>query len=177
MLFCFHRKFFKSANFEGWLRCRQQEIRQKLELLHLEALGKAVSISHVLGVTPYPAQHHASVIILYWWLSLFFWSPLVVNFYCSSFSIQDVCRWIKDKQEVEIVDLFLQIKEKLVCLIHPGIVPSCALPFLSVLHFFVGKLWSQWTKPRHVPIQVKATEQYFHLILFIILYNVVPPFD
>ena len=37
------RKFFRSANFEGWLRHRQQEIRQKLELLHLEALGKAVS--------------------------------------------------------------------------------------------------------------------------------------
>ena len=37
------RKFFKSANFEGWLRHRQREIRQKLELLHLEALGKAVS--------------------------------------------------------------------------------------------------------------------------------------
>ncbi|XP_067025199.1 protein DENND6A-like [Acropora muricata] len=61
-----YRKFFKSANFEGWLRQRRQEIRQKLELLHLEALGKA-----------------------------------------------DVSLWIKDKQEVEIVDLFLQIKEKL----------------------------------------------------------------
>ncbi|XP_020600799.1 protein DENND6A-like [Orbicella faveolata] len=65
-LYCYHRKFFKSANFEGWLRHRQQEIRQKLEILHLEALGKA-----------------------------------------------DVPRWIRDKQEVEIVDLFLQIKEKL----------------------------------------------------------------
>jgi len=62
-----YRKFFKSANFEGWLRHRQQEIRQKLEILHLEALGNA-----------------------------------------------DVARWIRDKQEVEIVDLFLQIKEKLV---------------------------------------------------------------
>ena len=41
--FCNRRKFFKSANFEGWLRHRQREIRQKLELLHLEALGKAVS--------------------------------------------------------------------------------------------------------------------------------------
>ncbi|XP_074609233.1 protein DENND6A-like isoform X2 [Acropora palmata] len=61
-----YRKFFKSANFEGWLRQRRQEIRQKLELLHLEALGKA-----------------------------------------------DVSLWIKDKQEVEIVDLFLRIKEKL----------------------------------------------------------------
>lgn len=48
------------------MRHRQQEIRQKLELLHLEALGKA-----------------------------------------------DVVGWIKDKQEVETVDLFLQIKEKL----------------------------------------------------------------
>ncbi|XP_044182481.1 protein DENND6A-like [Acropora millepora] len=61
-----YREIFKSANFEGWLRQRRQEIRQKLELLHLEALGKA-----------------------------------------------DVSLWIKDKQEVEIVDLFLQIKEKL----------------------------------------------------------------
>lgn len=61
-----YRKFFKSANFEGWFRHRQREIRQKLELLQLEALGKA-----------------------------------------------DVSIWIKDKQEVEMVDLFLQIKEKL----------------------------------------------------------------
>ncbi|CAH3025106.1 unnamed protein product [Porites evermanni] len=61
-----YRKFFKSANFEGWLRHREREIRQKLELLHLEALGKA-----------------------------------------------DVLFWIKDKHEVEKVDLYLQIKEKL----------------------------------------------------------------
>ncbi|XP_073228779.1 protein DENND6A-like isoform X2 [Porites lutea] len=61
-----YRKFFKSANFEGWLRHREREIRQKLELLHLETLGKA-----------------------------------------------DVLVWIKDKHEVEKVDLYLQIKEKL----------------------------------------------------------------
>ena len=37
----------------------------------------------------------------------------IVTFFSLS---QDVSLWIKDKEEVEKVDLFLQIKEKLVCL-------------------------------------------------------------
>ncbi|XP_048580256.1 protein DENND6A [Nematostella vectensis] len=61
-----YRRFFRSPNFEGWLRHRQQEITQKIELLHLETLGNA-----------------------------------------------DVLGWVKDKQEVEVVDLYLQIKEKM----------------------------------------------------------------
>ena len=43
----FCRKFFKTPNFEGWLRHRQQEIGKKLELLHLEVLCKAVS-NHIV---------------------------------------------------------------------------------------------------------------------------------
>ncbi|KAK3755016.1 hypothetical protein QZH41_011061, partial [Actinostola sp. cb2023] len=36
-----YRRFFKSSNFEGWLIHRQQEIVQKLKVLHLESLGAA----------------------------------------------------------------------------------------------------------------------------------------
>ena len=36
--------FFKSANFERWFRNRQNEIQQKLQLLHYEALSVAVRI-------------------------------------------------------------------------------------------------------------------------------------
>lgn len=42
-----YRRFFKSPNFEGWLLHRQREIVQKLKVLHLEALGLAVSISNM----------------------------------------------------------------------------------------------------------------------------------
>lgn len=38
------RKFFGTANFESWLRYRQHEVNQKLEVLHIEAMCQAVSI-------------------------------------------------------------------------------------------------------------------------------------
>lgn len=67
----------------------------------------------------------------------------LVVYFCSLLSVQDVCRWIKDKQEVEIVDLFLQIKEKLVCLICPCIVSSHGSSFITLLQFiFVYRLSS-----------------------------------
>ncbi|XP_077987090.1 protein DENND6A-like isoform X2 [Glandiceps talaboti] len=61
-----YRRFFKSTNFDCWLRSRQQEVNQKLSLLHLEALCDA-----------------------------------------------DIMQWVKDKQEVEIVDLILRLRDKL----------------------------------------------------------------
>ncbi|XP_066285572.1 protein DENND6A-like isoform X2 [Branchiostoma lanceolatum] len=36
-----YRRFFRSSNFEGWLRARQQEVDDKLQALHLEALCDA----------------------------------------------------------------------------------------------------------------------------------------
>ncbi|XP_026577699.1 protein DENND6B isoform X3 [Pseudonaja textilis] len=36
-----YRRFFKSPNFDGWFRQRHQEMRQKLEALHLEAIAEA----------------------------------------------------------------------------------------------------------------------------------------
>ena len=36
------RRFFHSANFSGWMRCRQLEVNQKLQALHVEALCRAV---------------------------------------------------------------------------------------------------------------------------------------
>ncbi|KAK2167268.1 hypothetical protein LSH36_30g02036 [Paralvinella palmiformis] len=61
-----YRRFFRSGNFEGWLRFRQEEVNQKLQALHLEVLCQA-----------------------------------------------DLLTWIQDKQEVEIVDLILRLREKL----------------------------------------------------------------
>ena len=40
----YFRKFFKSANFDSWLRVRTHEVNKKLQALHVEALCKAVSI-------------------------------------------------------------------------------------------------------------------------------------
>ncbi|ELU00735.1 hypothetical protein CAPTEDRAFT_175751 [Capitella teleta] len=62
-----YRRFFRSLNFEGWLRYRQQEVNQKLQAIHVEALCQA-----------------------------------------------DLMAWIQDKQEVEIVDLILRLREKVV---------------------------------------------------------------
>ncbi|XP_064632620.1 protein DENND6B-like isoform X2 [Lineus longissimus] len=61
-----YKKFFKTVNFAGWYQIRQQEVNQKLQALHIEALCDA-----------------------------------------------DLMEWIKGKQEVEIVDLILRLREKL----------------------------------------------------------------
>ncbi|GFO44537.1 sarcolemmal membrane-associated protein [Plakobranchus ocellatus] len=73
-----YRRFFRSPNFEGWYHQRQREVNQKLQILHLEALGNA-----------------------------------------------NLSEWIADKEEVEIVDLILKIKDK--------------LSFASHHHHIVGK--------------------------------------
>ncbi|XP_077862592.1 protein DENND6A-like [Saccoglossus kowalevskii] len=69
-----YRRFFKSSNFEAWLRSRQQEVNQKLSILHLDALCDA-----------------------------------------------DLMQWIKDKQEVEIVDLILRLRDKLATVCAPDL--------------------------------------------------------
>ncbi|EDV25356.1 uncharacterized protein TRIADDRAFT_23603 [Trichoplax adhaerens] len=62
-----YRKFFKSPNFDGWLRSRQAEILEALQLRQIEMMGAA-----------------------------------------------DITAYIKGKAEVEIVDLILRLKDKLV---------------------------------------------------------------
>ncbi|XP_058164995.1 protein DENND6B isoform X11 [Dasypus novemcinctus] len=62
-----YRRFFKSPHFDGWYRQRHQEMAQKLEAVHLEAICEA-----------------------------------------------DIEAWMKDKSEVEVVDLVLKLREKLV---------------------------------------------------------------
>ncbi|XP_053113227.1 protein DENND6B isoform X2 [Hemicordylus capensis] len=62
-----YRQFFRSPNFDGWYRQRQQEMTHKLEALHLEAISEA-----------------------------------------------NIRLWLKDKSEVEVVDLVLKLREKLV---------------------------------------------------------------
>ena len=60
-----YRKFFKSPNFEHWFEDKKQQVNEKLELLHLEALCRA-----------------------------------------------DMNIWIDKKEEVEIVDLYMQIQKR-----------------------------------------------------------------
>uniref|UniRef100_A0AAY5EXC9 UDENN domain-containing protein n=1 Tax=Electrophorus electricus TaxID=8005 RepID=A0AAY5EXC9_ELEEL len=62
-----YKRFFRSANFDGWYRLRHKEMTQKVECLHLEAICDA-----------------------------------------------DLLSWTKDKSEVEIVDLILKLREKLI---------------------------------------------------------------
>lgn len=61
-----YRRFFKSANFQGWFQNREEEINQKLLLLHLEALSEA-----------------------------------------------DLLKWCNEREEVEVVDLVLKLRERL----------------------------------------------------------------
>lgn len=66
---------------------------QKLESLHLEVICDAVSLSQILGIciTVYGYETSGRLLCL-----------------------QDLLGWAKDKSEVEIVDLILKLKEKLV---------------------------------------------------------------
>ncbi|XP_076578862.1 protein DENND6B isoform X1 [Chaetodon auriga] len=86
-----YRKFFRSPNFDGWYRHRHREMTQKLESLHLEVICDAVS-PFVCSLSSYCVPVD----------DLMFW-PL-----------QDLLGWTKDKSEVEIVDLILKLREKLI---------------------------------------------------------------
>lgn len=85
-----YRRFFRSPNFSGWFHTRYMELTQKLQAIQLEALSKAVSrlYRHV-------AQRNR-------------W----INFYFTHFP-QDLKTWVQGKQEVEVVDMILRIRQKL----------------------------------------------------------------
>ncbi len=56
--------------------------------------------------------------LLRWWLLLLIlrlrvWLTCTVNVKCVGLFLQDLVNWIQDKQEVEIVDLVLRIREKI----------------------------------------------------------------
>lgn len=61
-----YRQFFRCINFAGWYNTRYEEVANKLQALHLEAISDA-----------------------------------------------NLLRWIQDKEEVEVVDLVLRLKDKL----------------------------------------------------------------
>lgn len=96
-----NRKFFKSPNFDGWYRHRHKEMSQKLESVHLEVICDAVSHWEEL-----PAAAASHLIRLE--------STLEVRFA----ALQDLLGWTRDKSEVEIVDLVLKIREKVVSFSH-----------------------------------------------------------
>lgn len=61
-----YRQFFRCTNFAGWFNTRYEEVSQKLQALHLEAMSDA-----------------------------------------------DLISWVRGKEEVEVVDLVLRLKDKL----------------------------------------------------------------
>ncbi|KAG1699343.1 Protein DENND6B [Nymphon striatum] len=85
-----YKRFFRTVNFGGWYNTRHKEVSQKLQALHIEALGSAVMFcGQLLFIKVKPMQA---------------W-----GFQISS----DLILWIKDKEEVEVVDLILKLKNKL----------------------------------------------------------------
>lgn len=95
------RRFFKSPHFDGWYRQRHREMAHKLEALHLEALCEAVRMVWVGEPELVGAQMSDGRTLCPW---------------------QDLETWMKDKSEVEVVDLVLKLREKLV---RPGPALPC----------------------------------------------------
>lgn len=104
-----HRRFFKSPHFDGWYRQRRKEMARKLEALHLEAICEAVRRAEAEGA--------------WGWGASVMGGPI--------FSWQNVETWMQGKSEVEVVDLVLKLREKLVSgprPAHPGRAPTSRRP-------------------------------------------------
>ena len=93
------RHFLGTPNFQGWYSVRREEANQKLRLIHLDMLCKAVSYyggrrerEREREEREREERERERIIS----------------------SIQDILFWMKDKLEVEIVDFLLQVKECLV---------------------------------------------------------------
>ncbi|XP_057597380.1 protein DENND6B isoform X17 [Hippopotamus amphibius kiboko] len=94
-----NRRFFKSPHFDGWYRQRHKEMAQKLEALHLEAICEAVrglggGAPGREGTGPEAGEGLGQG--------------------CPLSSPQNIEIWMKDKSEVEVVDLVLKLQERLV---------------------------------------------------------------
>uniref|UniRef100_A0A7N9CK43 DENN domain containing 6B n=1 Tax=Macaca fascicularis TaxID=9541 RepID=A0A7N9CK43_MACFA len=97
-----HRRFFKSPHFDGWYRQRHKEMALKLEALHLEAICEAVREAGGWGGPEHGGGGHR---------------PRAVGGLADSrphLTLQNIETWMKDKSEVEVVDLVLKLREKLV---------------------------------------------------------------
>lgn len=81
-----YKQFFRSPNFNGWYNVRYKGMMMKLQVLQIEALSSVVNI----------------LCYEYWWLILIFY-----------FYFKDINNWLEGKQEVEIVDMILKIRQKL----------------------------------------------------------------
>jgi hypothetical protein len=79
-----YRQFLSSPNFDAWFAVRKQEADQKLRVIHLDLLCKSVRSHDTMA-----------------WFVMFL-------------LLKDVFFWMKDKQEIEIVDFLLQVKSCLV---------------------------------------------------------------
>lgn len=94
---CPDRRFFKSPHFDGWYRQRHREMTQKLEVLHLEAICEAVRGCWGGGLGGEATARTGGTLET-----------------DSLSSAQNIEIWMKDKSEVEIVDLILKLRERLV---------------------------------------------------------------
>lgn len=126
-LLCCFRKFVSSPNFTHWFMLRREEANQKLRLLHLDTLCRAVSLfllfllSFFLSLPsslppsfclpPFLPLSPSSLSLPLLSSSLSF--TIIILAFCMQFS-QDMAFWIRGKQEVEIVDFLIQVKESMV---------------------------------------------------------------
>ena len=104
------RQFFESPNFAGWFQYRQLEANQKLRLLHVELLCKAVRLPcacvHVCVCVCVPC------VLAFVLCPACKWAAGAVPF---PFAVcQDINFWMRGKHELEVVDFLIRIKTCLV---------------------------------------------------------------
>lgn len=88
-----YKRFFRSPNFSGWFHTRYMELSQQLQVKQLEKLSQAVCIKKI----------HCLYI---------FFLNIPMNNLCNNYE-QDLKTWVQGKQEVEVVDMILKIRQKL----------------------------------------------------------------
>ena len=143
------RQFFESPNFAGWFQYRQLEANQKLRLLHVELLCKAVSSRvheymcvcacvcmcvcvHVCACVC--ACMCVCVPAFVSCMPACMWAAGAVPF---PFAVcQDINFWMRGKHELEVVDFLIRIKT---CLVSAHPLNHCMLDPVTVA---TGGNWS-----------------------------------
>lgn len=92
-----YKRFFRSPNFSGWFHARYTELTQQLQVKQLEKLSQAVRSRFL---SPVKFSHGK--------LERFEYEILI-----DPYMWQDLKTWVQGKQEVEVVDMILRIRQKL----------------------------------------------------------------
>ena len=98
----FIRVFLKTSNYVEWYNQKMHEIKGKLQVLHIDSLCSAVCARQLTSFL------NSLLFLLGYSLFFFF------NIDISCLYFQDVLAWAKSRQEIEIVDMIIRIKDKLV---------------------------------------------------------------